>query len=112
MGKPEKIIPRSQNFADWYTSLIDAAKLSLYSPIKGEIIFRPKAWAIWNAIQNRLDKMLLKHGVRNVALPTFIKYSDFAKESKHVEGFAPEVFLVTKKGNEELTEPDVVRPTS
>ena len=110
--QPEKIIPRSQNFADWYTSLIEAAKLSLYSPIKGEIIFRPKAWAIWTAIQNRLDKMFIKLGVRNAALPTFIKYSDFTKEAQHVKGFAPEVFLVTQKGEEKLTEPYVVRPTS
>ncbi|MCF0126183.1 MAG: hypothetical protein HUJ68_10610 [Clostridia bacterium] len=56
--------------------------------------------------------MFVKLGVRNAALPTFIKYSDFAKESKHVEGFAPEVFLITKKGEETLAEPYVVRPTS
>ena len=110
--QPEKIIPRSKNFANWYTSLIEAARLSLYSPIKGEIIFRPKAWAIWTAIQKKLDELFAKLNVSNVALPTFIKYSDFAKEAKHVEGFAPEVFLVTKKGDEVLTDPYVVRPTS
>ena len=110
--QPEKIVPRSKNFADWYTSLIDAAKLSLYSPIKGEIIFRPKAWAIWTSIQKKLDELFIPLGVNNVQLPTFIKYSDFVKEAKHVEGFAPEVFLVTKKGSEVLSEPLVVRPTS
>ena len=110
--QPEKIVPRNVNFADWYTSLIEAAKLSLYTPIKGEIIFQPKAWAIWTSIQKRLDSLFAKLGISNVALPTFIKYSDFVKEAKHVQGFAPEVFMVTKKGSEELTEPYVVRPTS
>ena len=63
-------------------------------------------------IQQELDKRFKKYDIVNVALPTFIKYSEFMREKEHVEGFAPEVFLVTKKGQEELTEPYVVRPTS
>lgn len=106
------IVPRKTNFADWYTSIINAAELILYSSIKGEVIFRPNAWAIWNNIQRYLDLEFNKIGVKNVALPSFIKYSEFIKEKQHVDGFAPEIFLVTKRGNEILTDPYVVRPTS
>ncbi len=109
---PKQIIPRATNFADWYTSLITAANLALYSSIKGEIIFQPKAWEIWSSIQNYLNNIFSKLEIQNIALPTFIRYSDFIKEKEHVIGFAPEVFLVENKGNEKLVNPYVIRPTS
>ena len=112
MSKLEKITPRDVDFAQWYTDVVKAAKLVEYSSIKGEMIFMPNGWAIWSMIQQELDKRFKKYDIVNVALPTFIKYSEFMREKEHVEGFAPEVFLVTKKGQEELTEPYVVRPTS
>ena len=112
MNTLEKITPRSKDFAQWYTDLITASKLVGYSAIKGETIFRPNGWAIWTQIQEELDRRYRKHGILNVAFPTFIKFSDFMKEKEHVEGFAPEVFLVTKKGQETLSDPYVVRPTS
>ena len=112
MNKLEKITTRDVDFAQWYTDVVKAAKLVEYSAIKGELVFMPNGWAIWSIIQQELDKRFKKYGIVNVALPTFIKYSEFMKEKQHVEGFAPEVFLVTKKGNENLTEPYVVRPTS
>ncbi len=112
MDKLEKITPRDVDFAQWYTDVVKVAKLVEYSSIKGELVFMPNGWAIWSIIQQELDKRFKKYGIVNVALPTFIKYSEFMKEKQHVEGFAPEVFLVTKKGKEELTEPYVVRPTS
>lgn len=108
----QKITPRATNFADWYTSLITAANLALYSSIKGEIIFQPKAWAIWTNIQNYLNHEFAKIGIKNIALPTFIRSSDFNLEKEHVSGFAPEVFVVEKKGSEKLTDPYIIRPTS
>lgn len=112
VSQNKKIVPRNVNFADWYTSLITASNLALYSSIKGEIIFQPKAWSIWTNIQNYLNHAFSKVGIKNIALPTFIRYSDFTKEKEHVSGFAPEVFLVDKKGEEALTDPYVIRPTS
>lgn len=106
------ITTRKTNFADWYTDVINQAKLVMYSSIKGEMIFRPNGWMLWTQIQNELDKRFAKYGVLNVALPTFIKYSEFNKESKHISGFAPEVFMVTHKGETKLDDPYVIRPTS
>lgn len=108
----EKIVPMEKDFAKWYTSVIENAKLVTYSSIKGMMIYRPNGWAIWSNIQNELDRRYKEIGVSNVQLPLFIKYSDFTKEAEHIEGFAPEVFLVTKKGSEDLTEQYVIRPTS
>ncbi|MDR1234887.1 MAG: proline--tRNA ligase [Mycoplasmataceae bacterium] len=110
--KLEKIITREQNFADWYTSVIQAAKLVDYTSIKGMMIFQPNGWAIWQNIMHELDRRLKTKGIKNVQLPLFIKYSEFLKEKEHVEGFAPELFLVTQQGNKKLEEPYVVRPTS
>ncbi len=107
-----KIVPLEKDFAKWYTSVVENAKLVSYSSIKGTMIYRPNGWAIWSNIQKELDRRFHEIGVVNVQLPLFIKYSEFNKEKEHVEGFSPEVFLVTKKGEEELTEPYVVRPTS
>lgn len=103
---------RTVDFAKWYTDVITAAKLALYAPIKGTIIFQPNGWAIWNNIKNLVDYQFSKLGIENVQLPLFIKYSDFTQEKKHIEGFAPELFMVTKKGDELLVDPYVVRPTS
>ncbi len=107
-----KIVPLEKDFAKWYTSVIESAKLVSYSSIKGTMIYRPNGWAIWTNIQKELDKRFKKIGVLNVQLPLFIKLSEFTKEAEHVEGFAPEVFMVTKKGKEDLVDPYVVRPTS
>ena len=108
----QKIIKRSENFSEWYTSLIKAAKLAIYSSIKGEIIIQPNGWKIWTLIQSELNQRFAKLSIENLALPTFIKYSEFTKEMKHMDGFAPEAFIVTKKGNETLTDPYIIRPTS
>jgi prolyl-tRNA synthetase len=86
--------------------------LVLYSDIKGMMIFQPNGWAIWQNIKTELDRRMKSMGVLNVQLPLFIKYSEFVKEKQHVEGFAPELFLVTKKGDEVLEDPYVIRPTS
>lgn len=110
--KLEKIVTRQENFADWYTSVITAANLVLYSDIKGMMIFQPNGWTIWQNIKNELDKRMQNIGIKNVQLPLFIKHSEFIKEKQHVEGFAPELFMVNKKGDENLEDPYVIRPTS
>ena len=110
--KLSKIVPRNENFADWYTSVVMAAKLALYTEIKGEMIFQPNGWAIWSNIQKELDQRFKKYGILNVALPSFIKMSEFTKEKEHIEGFAPETFLVTHIGNKPLEESYILRPTS
>ncbi|WEK82938.1 MAG: proline--tRNA ligase [Mycoplasma sp.] len=108
----QAIVKRSESFSDWYTSVITASKLALYTDIKGGVIFQPRATKIWDLIRKELDQQFTKIGIQNVLLPTFIRYSEFMKEKEHVDGFAPEVFLVTHKGKEKLDDPLVVRPTS
>ncbi|MDR3163481.1 MAG: proline--tRNA ligase [Mycoplasmataceae bacterium] len=115
MNQPKqlnKIVKRETNYADWYTSVINAAKLITYGDIKGTLIYQPRGWAIWQNIQIQLDKLFATQGIVNVQLPSFIKSSQFHKEKAHIKGFAPELFLVTQKGTETLTEPYVIRPTS
>lgn len=112
MFKLEKIVKRDENFADWYTSVINNAQLIVYGQIKGTIIFQPNGWAIWESIQALINKSFKEYGVKNVALPMLIPYDEFTKEAKHLEGFAPECFMVTKVGQKELENPYVVRPTS
>lgn len=110
--KNKNIISRNENFAEWYTSVIKEAKLIAYAPVKGTMFFLPNGWSIWNKIQQELDRRFNPMGIKNVQLPLFIKYSDFILEKKHVQGFAPEIFLVTHNNKTELTDPLVVRPTS
>ncbi|MDR2829003.1 MAG: proline--tRNA ligase, partial [Mycoplasmataceae bacterium] len=106
------IIKREENFAEWYTSVCLAAKLFTYSSVKGNINYLPNGWKIWELMREILDKKFMEHGSENVQLPLFIKMSDFAKEKAHIEGFAPETFIVDKIGNELLSDPLIVRPTS
>ena len=112
MAKSRTLTKRDDDFSKWYTDVIENANLIFYSSIKGEIILRPKAWSLWTMIQHELNNQFKKLEILNVCLPTFIKYSEFTKEKKHISGFAPEVFMVTQKGNDKLEDPYVVRPTS
>lgn len=110
--KLDKITPRSVDFAQWYTDIVNHAKLMQYTDIKGSMVFAPNAWAIWENIRNQLDKAFYKHNVRNLAMPTLIPYNEFLKEKEHIEGFAPELFTVTHIGDKKLETPYVIRPTS
>ncbi len=107
-----KVTPRSQDFAQWYNDIVLRAELADYSPVRGCIVFRPDGFAIWEAIQSELDRRIKKTGARNAYFPVLIPMSFLQKEAKHVEGFAPEVAVVTHGGGKELEEPLVVRPTS
>lgn len=110
--KNKKIIARQTDFAAWYTSVIKEAKLVEYAPVKGTMFFLPNGWAIWELIKQEVDKHFAKMGVRNVQLPLLIKESDFLKEKQHVEGFAPELFVVTTNKKMDDSERLIIRPTS
>lgn len=112
MSKLEKIILREEDFAGWYTSIINNAELCLYGPIKGTIIFQPNGWSIWESIHFIIDKEFKKINIKNVYLPFLIPLEDFEKEKAHIEGFAPELYTVTKIGNKKLDKDYVIRPTS
>lgn len=108
----EKIVPRSVNFSDWYTSVINEARLIKYTDIKGFMIFEPRGWSIWERIKDILDKKFKSIGVKNVYMPLLIPISEFKKEKDHIEGFAPELFTVTKIGDKKLEDELAIRPTS
>ncbi len=108
----KKITSRDLDFAKWYTDVVNAAKLSSYSNVKGCIILEPNGYAIWENIQASLDKMFKESGHKNVAMPMFIPESLMRKEGELINGFAPEVAWVTMGGNKQLEERMCVRPTS
>ena len=110
--KNEAITARDVDFAKWYTDVCLKAELMDYSSVKGFIIYRPYGYAIWENIQNYLDKKFKETGHQNVYMPMLIPQNLLNKEKDHVEGFAPECAVVTKGGLEELDEPCVIRPTS
>lgn len=108
----EAITSMEEDFAQWYTDVVRKAELCEYSSIKGCMILLPNGYAIWENIQNELDKRFKETGVENVYMPMFIPEGLLEKEKDHVEGFAPEVAWVTYGGKDQLTERLAVRPTS
>src|SRR6187551_1926422 len=107
-----EITPRSQDFSRWYLDVVRRAELADYSPVKGCMVIRPYGYAIWELIQQALDRRIKASGHVNAYFPLFIPESLLNKEAEHVEGFAPQVAYVTHGGGEELEEKLVVRPTS
>lgn len=100
------------NFPEWYQDIVYKAKLADQSPVRGTIVILPYGNAIWENIKNRLDERIKATGHENAIFPLFIPESFFKKEAEHIEGFAPELAVVTHAGGKELEEPLVVRPTS
>ncbi len=107
-----EITPRSQDFSRWYLDVVRRAELADYSPVKGCMVIRPYGYAIWELVQEALDREIKRTGHVNAYFPLFIPESLLTKEAEHVEGFAPQVAYVTHGGGEELEEKLVVRPTS
>ena len=107
-----EITPRSHDFSRWYLDVVRRAELADYSPVKGCMVIRPYGYAIWELIQQALDKRIKATGHVNAYFPLFIPEGLLMKEAEHVEGFAPQVAYVTHGGGEELEEKLIVRPTS
>jgi len=108
----EKLPKRSENYSEWYNQVIQRAEMADYAPVRGCMVVRPYGWALWENIQQSLDRRFKATGHVNAAFPLFIPMSFFEKEKEHVEGFSPELAVVTIGGGEKLEEPLVVRPTS
>ena len=108
----EKLPTREENFAEWYNQLVVKAELADYAPVRGCMVVRPYGWSMWENINAWLDKQFKDTGHVNAAFPTLIPLSFFEKEKEHVEGFSPQLAVVTHGGGEQLEEPLVVRPTS
>jgi prolyl-tRNA synthetase len=106
------ITPQSEDFSAWYLDVVRRAELADYTPVKGCMAIRPYGYAIWELIQQGLDRRFKATGHVNAYFPLFIPSTLLMKEKEHVEGFAPQVAWVTRGGDEELAEPLVVRPTS
>ncbi|HEY3157922.1 MAG TPA: proline--tRNA ligase [Vicinamibacterales bacterium] len=109
---PTEITKQSDDFGRWYIDVVRRAELADYSPVKGCMVIRPYGYAIWELMQQALDRRFKATGHVNAYFPLFIPESLLMKESQHVEGFAPQVAWVTQGGNEVLEERLVVRPTS
>ena len=108
----DKLPTRAEDFAEWYNQLVIKADLADYAPVRGCMIVKPYGWALWENIQQALDRRFKATGHLNAAFPLLIPRSFLEKEKEHVEGFAPELAVVTIGGGETLEEPLVVRPTS
>jgi prolyl-tRNA synthetase len=107
-----EITPQSEDFSRWYLDVVRRAELADYTEVKGCMAIRPYGYAIWELIQQALDRRFKETGHVNAYFPLFIPSSLLMKEKEHVEGFAPQVAWVTRGGDEDLAEPLVVRPTS
>ncbi len=109
----KNVIPKkSDNISDWYNAVVLQAELADYGPSKGTMIIRPYGYRIWELVQQALDEKIKAKGVQNAYFPLFIPESFLNKEKDHVEGFAPELAVVTIGGGKELEEKLIVRPTS
>jgi prolyl-tRNA synthetase len=108
----ERLPSRSEDFSEWYNQVVLRAELADYAPVRGCMVVRPYGWALWEAIQQGLDRRFRATGHQNAAFPMFIPKSFLEREKEHVEGFSPQLAVVTIGGGEELEEPLVVRPTS
>lgn len=100
------------DFTQWYTDVVIKTQLVDYGPVKGTMVIRPYGYAIWENIQKELDARFKATGHQNAYFPMLIPESLLKKEAEHVEGFAPEVAMVTRAGGQDLAEPVVIRPTS
>jgi prolyl-tRNA synthetase len=108
----DKLPSHEDNFAEWYNQLVLKAELADYAPVRGCMVVRPYGWTLWENIQQGLDRRFKATGHVNAAFPLLIPMSFLEKEKSHIEGFSPELAVVTVGGGEKLEEPLVVRPTS
>lgn len=108
----QAVTPQGVDFSKWYNEIVYKADLAAHSPVRGSIIIKPYGYEIWDGIKNALDKRFKATGHQNAYFPLFIPESYLRREAEHVEGFSPELAVVTHAGGKQLEEPLVVRPTS
>jgi prolyl-tRNA synthetase len=108
----QKLPSRSEDYSEWYNQVVLRAEMADYAPVRGCMIVRPYGWALWENITAALDKRFKATGHVNAAFPLLIPKSFIEREKSHVEGFSPELAVVTIGGGEKLEEPLVIRPTS
>jgi len=106
------LTPQSEDFPRWYQDVVAKAEMADNGPVRGTMVIRPYGYAIWERMQREIDERIKRAGAQNAYFPLFIPESYLAREAEHVEGFSPELAVVTHAGGEELAEPIVVRPTS
>lgn len=112
MAKAPVLTPRAEDFPRWYQELINKAELADNGPVRGTMVIRPYGYGLWERMQQEMDARIKDAGAANAYFPLFIPQSYLTREAEHVEGFAPELAVVTHGGGKELEEPIVVRPTS
>ncbi len=112
MANQAVLTPQGKDFPQWYQDVIARAELAENGPARGTMVIRPWGYAIWELMQADMDRRIKATGVQNAYFPLFIPMSFLEKEAEHVEGFSPELAVVTYGGGEQLAEPLVVRPTS
>ena len=112
MADDKKLTPRAEDFSAWYNEVVLRAELADYSPVRGSMVIRPWGYGIWERMQAALDQRFKDTGHENAYFPLLIPMSFIEKEKEHVEGFKPELAVVTHAGGKELEEPLVIRPTS
>jgi prolyl-tRNA synthetase len=109
---PSVLTPQSEDFPRWYQDVVAKGEMADNGPVRGTMVIRPYGWSIWERMQSEMDARIKESGAQNAYFPLFIPLSYFQREAEHVEGFSPELAVVTHAGGEELAEPIVVRPTS
>ncbi|WP_225846476.1 proline--tRNA ligase [Streptomyces sp. HPF1205] len=112
MAKAPILTPRADDFPRWYQDLINKAELADNGPVRGTMVIRPYGYGLWERMQADMDARIKAAGAQNAYFPLFIPQAYLTREAEHVEGFAPELAVVTHGGGKELEEPVVVRPTS
>jgi len=112
MARPPVLTPQADDFPRWYQDVVAKAELADNGPVRGTQVIRPYGFAIWERMQAEVDLRIKAAGADNVSFPLFIPESYLKREAEHVEGFSPELAVVTHAGGKELEEPVVVRPTS
>ena len=112
MAKTQALTPQSEDFSAWYNDIVYRADLVDQSPVRGSFVIRPYGYALWEHVQSDLDAMFKDSGHENLYFPLLIPVSFFEREAQHVEGFSPELAVVTHAGGKELEEPLAIRPTS
>ena len=112
MAKAPVLTPQADDFPRWYQDVVAKAELADNGPVRGTMVIRPYGYGLWERMQAEVDRRIKEAGAENAYFPLFIPQSYLTREAEHVEGFSPELAVVTHAGGKELDEPVVVRPTS